>query len=95
MDRNWSNHKPNAALKTKIGKLKMTNRQKTMRTNDRPSGQLFRKRWQHSNPNRTKSIMNKHEAKHHSNSVTKTGNREPHQNHRLGTVSYELLGGGT
>ena len=23
----------------------------------------------------------------------KTGNREPHQNHRLGTVSNELLGG--
>ena len=71
----------------------ITNRQKTMRTNDQPSVQLFPKRWQLSNPNRTKSIMNKHEAKHHSNSDTKTGNREPHQNHRLGTVSNELLGG--
>ena len=42
----------------------------------------------------TQSIMNKHKVKHYRNSDTKTGYREPHQNHRLGTVSNELLGGG-
>ena len=30
--------------------------------------------------------------KRHRNSGTKTGNREPQQNYRLGTVSNELLG---
>ena len=35
--------------------------------------------------------MNKHKVKHHRNSDIKTGNREPHQVHRPGTVSYELL----
>ena len=47
-----------------------------MRTNGQPSGQLFPKRWPLSNPNRTKSIMNKHNVKHHRNSDTKTGNRQ-------------------
>ena len=47
-----------------------------------------------SNRNRTKKIMNTHNVKCHRNSDTKTGNREPHQNYRLGTVSNELLGGG-
>ena len=61
-----------------------------MRTKIQTSGQLFAKRWSLSNPNRTKSIMNK--VKHHRNSDTKTGNKEPHQNHRLGTVSDDLLG---
>ena len=64
-----------------------------MRTHSQPSGQLFPKRWPLSSPNLTKSIMNKHQVKHHRNSDTKTGNREPHQNHRIGTVSNELLGG--
>ena len=63
-----------------------------MRTYGQPSGQLFPKWWPLSNPNRAQSIMNKHKVKHHRNSDTKTGNREPHQNHRLGTVSNELLG---
>ena len=44
-----------------------------MRTNGQPSGQLFPKRWQLSNPNRTKSIMNKHTVKHQRNSDNKTG----------------------
>ena len=47
-----------------------------MRTTGQPSGQLFPKRWPLSNPNRTKSIMNKHKVKHHRNSDTKTGNRD-------------------
>ena len=38
--------------------------------------------------------MNKHEVKHHRNSDTKTANRDHIHNHRLGTVSIELLGGG-
>ena len=38
------------------------------------------------------SIMNKHKVKHHRNSDTKTGKREPHQSHRLGTVKIKLLG---
>ena len=45
------------------------------------------------NQNRTKSIMNKHKVKHHRNSDTKTGDREPRQNHRLGTVCNEFLRG--
>ena len=32
--------------------------------------------------------------KRHRNSDTKTGNREPQQNYRLGTISNELRGGG-
>ena len=55
--------------------INITNRQKTMRTYGQQSGQLFPKRWPLSNPNRTKSIMNKHKVKHHRNSDTKTGNR--------------------
>ena len=75
MNRNWSNQRPNPALKTQT-EINITNRQKTMRTNGQPSGQLFPKRWPLSNPNRTKSIMNKHKVKHHRNSDTKTGNRD-------------------
>ena len=51
-------------------------RKKTMRTYGQPSGQLFPKRWPLSNPNRTKSIINKHKVKHHRNSDTKTGDRD-------------------
>ena len=51
-----------------------TNRQKTMRTNGQPSEQLLPKRWPLSNPNRTKSIMNKRKVKHHRNSDTKPDN---------------------
>ena len=36
--------------------------------------------------------MNTNKVKRHRNSDTKTGNREPQQNDRLGTVSNELLG---
>ena len=36
--------------------------------------------------------MNTHKVKRHRISDTKTGNREPQQNYRLGTVSNELLG---
>ena len=68
----------------------ITNCQNTRRTH-RPSEQLFPKRWPLSNRNRTKKIMNSHKVKCHRNS--KTGNRESHQNYRLGTVSNELLGG--
>ena len=35
-----------------------------------------------------------HKVKHFQNSDTKTGNWEPYQNHRLGTVSNWLLWGG-
>ena len=80
--------------KPKLEITKITNRQNTMRTNGQPSRQLFTKRWSLSNPNWTKSIMSKHKVKHHQNSDTKAGNREPHQNHRLGTVNNELLDGG-
>ena len=69
-------------------------RQNTMSTNGQPSGQLFPKTWPLSNQNRTKSVMNKHKVKHHRNSDTKTGNREPHQNHRLGSVSNKFVWGG-
>lgn len=46
-----------------------------------------------SNPNRSKSIMNKHEMKFWRNFDAKTGNREPHQKLSAETVSNELLGG--
>ena len=36
-----------------------------MRTHGQPSGQPFPKRWPLSNPNRTKSIMNKSMVKRH------------------------------
>ena len=64
-----------------------------MRTHGQPSGQLFPKRQPLSNPNQTKSIMNKHKVKHHQNSDTRTGNRELHQNHHIGTVSNKITGG--
>ena len=68
--------------------------QNTKRTYGHPSEQLFPKRWPLSNRNRTKYNMNTHKVKRHRNSDTKTGNREPQQNYRFGTVSNELLGGG-
>ena len=64
-----------------------------MRAYGQPSGQLFPKRWPLSNRNRPKSIMNKHKVKYHRNYDTKTGNRESHQNFRLGTVSNKITGG--
>ena len=36
--------------------------------------------------------MNTRKVKRHRNPDTKTGNIEPQQNYRLGTVSNELLG---
>ena len=39
-----------------------------------------------------KNNINTHKVKRHRNSYTKTGNIEPQQNYRLGTVSNELLG---
>ena len=47
-----------------------------MRTYGQPSWQLFPKRWPFNNPDRTKSIMNKHKVKHHRNSDSKTGDRK-------------------
>ena len=41
-----------------------------------------------------KCILYKHKVKHQRNSDTKTCNREPYQNHRVGTVSMELMRGG-
>ena len=93
MIRKWGNHNQIPLLKTKWEKIKNTNRQKTRRTNGQPSRQLFPKRWLLSNPNQTKSMINKHKVKHHRNSDTKTGNGEPHKNHRFGTVSKDILGG--
>ena len=85
---------PNPALKTKTEITKFTNSQNTKRTYGQRSEQLFPKRWPLSNPYRTKNNMNKRNVKRHRNSDTKTGNREPQQNYRLGTVSNELLGFG-
>ena len=39
-----------------------------------------------------KNNINTHNVKRHRNSDTKTGNKDPQQNYRLGTVSNELLG---
>ena len=89
----WAIRRQITLSKPKWEIIKITNRQNTMRTNGQPSGQLFPKRWSLSNPNRTKSIMNKHKVKHHRKSDTKTGTTEPHPNRRLVTVSNELLGG--
>ena len=61
-----------------------------MRTYGQPSEQLFPKRWPLSNPNRTKINMSTRKVKRHRNSdkkTTTTGNREPQQNYRLGTVN--------
>ena len=65
MNRNWSNQKPIPPSKPKREITKITNRHNTMRTHDQPSGQLFPKSRPLSNPNRTKSIMNKHKVKRH------------------------------
>ena len=65
-----------------------------MRTNGKPSGQLFPKRWPHSNPNRTKSIMNKHKVEHHRNSDTKTGNRDHIRTTALERSVMNYWGGG-
>ena len=71
----------------------ITNSQNTKRTHGQPSEQLFSKSWPHSNSNLTKNNMNTHKVKRHRNFTPKTDNREPQQNHRLGTVSNELLVG--
>ena len=70
------------------------NSQNTKRTYCQPSEQLFPKRWSLRNRNRTKNNMDTNKVKIHRNSDTKTGNREPQQNYRLGTVSNELPGVG-
>ena len=72
---------------------KITNSQNTKRrTYGQPSEKLLPKRWPLSNPNRTKNNMNTRKLKRHRNSDTKTCNREPQQNYRVGTVSNELPG---
>ena len=63
------------------------NSQHTKRIYGQPSEKLFPKPWPLSNQNRTKNNMNTHKVKRHRNSDTTTGNREPQQNYRLGTVS--------
>ena len=61
--------------------------QNTKKTYGQPIEQLFPKRWPLSHPNRTKNNMNKQNlGKRHRNSDTKTDNREPQQNCRLGTA---------
>ena len=72
----------------------ITNTQTSKRTHSQPSEQLFPKRWPLSNRYRTKNNINTRKVKRHRNSDTKTGNREPQQKYRIGTVSNELLGGG-
>ena len=72
MNRNWCNQKANPAFTTRRGNDQKSHKDKnTMRTIGQPNGQLFPKRWSLSNPNRTKSILNKHNVKHHLNSDTK------------------------
>ena len=73
--------------KLKRGITKLINSQNTKRAYGQPNEQLFPKRWPLSNPNRAKNNMNTRKVKRHRNSDTKTGNREPQQNYRLGTVS--------
>ena len=67
----------------------MTYSQNTKRTYGQPSEQLhvFPKRWPLSNRNRTKNNMNTHKVKRHRNSDAKTGNGDPQENYRLGTLS--------
>ena len=91
----------NEAIRTQIqpSKLKreitaITDSQNTKRTYDQPSEQLFPKRWPRSNPNRTKNNMNTRKVKLTETLTSKTGNKEPQQNYRIGTVRNELLGGG-
>ena len=71
----------------------ITNSQNIKRKYGQPSEQLFPKRWPLGTRNRTKSNNGKYKVKRHRNSDTKTGNREPQQNYRIGTVSNELLEG--
>ena len=78
------------AIRTQIQPLKPGNILK--RAYGQPSEQLFHKRWPFSNPNRAENNMNTLKVKRHRNSDTKTGNREPQTNYRLGTVSNDLLG---
>ena len=66
MNRNWSNQREIPLSKPKWGITKITNRQKTMRTNGLPSGQLFPKDGR--SATHTKSITNKHKVKHNRNS---------------------------
>ena len=73
---------------------KIINNQNTKRTYDQPSEHLFPKRWPRSNSSLTKNNTHTCKVKRHRNSDTKTSNREPQQNNRLGTVRNELLGGG-
>ena len=73
--------------------MNITNRQKTNGTYGKPSGQLFPKWWLLSSPNRTKSIMNQHKANITETLTPKHRQQIPHYNHRIGTVSNELLGG--
>ena len=87
------------AIRTQIQPLKpkreITNIQVVKiqnRTYSQPSEQLFPKRWPLSDQNRTRNNMNTCKGNVTETLTPKTGNREPQQNYRLGTVSNELLG---
>ena len=69
-----------------------TNSRNTKITYGQPREQLFPKRWPLSNRNRNKIIWTHVRWNVYETLTPKTGNREPQQNYRIGTVSNELLG---
>ena len=79
--------------KPKRETTKTTNSRNTKRRYGQPSEQLFPERWPLSNPNRTKNNTNSHTVKRHRKPSTKTGNKEPQQNHRIETIRNEPLSG--
>ena len=89
MKRNWIHQKPNPTLKTKIeNKSKSQTDKRQCKHKANRAGSYFPKgEWQLSNPNRIKSILNRHKAKFHRNPVSKTGNKD--HTRTLETVSNE------
>ena len=76
MTRNWSNQNQNpAASKQKRGITKITNSQNTKRTYGQPNEQLFPKRWQLSNLNRTENNLYVNIRLNIAETDTKKGNR--------------------
>ena len=95
MNKNWRNYKTNPTLKTKMGynlKLQIDNIQWKQMANR--AGSYFPKGGHSATQTELKVYWTNDRWNITETLTPKTGKTELHQNHRLGTVSNELLGGG-
>ena len=91
MNRNWSNQKTNPALKTKMEITKITIDKTQWGQKANRVGSSFPKGGHSATQTELKVKWTKTRWSITETLTPKTGNKDPHQNHRLGTVSNTIL----